>query len=64
MAEQVANVEATTAAATGITKVLDANTLGMWKNFQYNIELQEGVKLYHSRLYRVPKAYKAMLCME
>eukprot|EP00957_Ditylum_brightwellii_P202616 15330939-Ditylum_brightwellii.AAC.1 len=37
-------------------------TLGTWKNFQYNIELQEGVKSYHNRLYMVPKAYKATLC--
>eukprot|EP00957_Ditylum_brightwellii_P121916 9297031-Ditylum_brightwellii.AAC.1 len=26
-------------------------TLGMWKNFQYDIELQKGVKMYHGNPY-------------
>eukprot|EP00957_Ditylum_brightwellii_P141354 10770328-Ditylum_brightwellii.AAC.1 len=43
-------------------KELFDGTLGMWKNFQYNIKLQEGVKPHHSSLYTVPKVYKAMLC--
>eukprot|EP00957_Ditylum_brightwellii_P012658 956774-Ditylum_brightwellii.AAC.1 len=39
-------------------------TLGMWKNFQYDIELQKGVKPYHGCPYMVPKAYKATLHTE
>eukprot|EP00957_Ditylum_brightwellii_P039224 2967510-Ditylum_brightwellii.AAC.1 len=50
--EHIVNVEATKAAATKIAKILDAKyqkkhkelfegTLGTWKNFQYNIKLQE-----------------------
>eukprot|EP00957_Ditylum_brightwellii_P043220 3275575-Ditylum_brightwellii.AAC.1 len=85
LAEHIAVVEATTAAAMEIAKILDAKyqkvyllsdvleaynaldmgekeklfhvlkkyeelfdgTLGTWKNFQYDIELQEGVKPHH-----------------
>eukprot|EP00957_Ditylum_brightwellii_P008058 611250-Ditylum_brightwellii.AAC.1 len=72
LAEHIATVEATTSGATEIAKILDAKyqkkheelfdgTLGTWKNFQYDIKLQEGVKPYHGRPYMVPKAYKAML---
>eukprot|EP00957_Ditylum_brightwellii_P161310 12282117-Ditylum_brightwellii.AAC.1 len=39
-------------------------SLGTWKNFQYDIKPQEGVKMYHGKLYTVPKAYEAMLHME
>eukprot|EP00957_Ditylum_brightwellii_P135433 10326256-Ditylum_brightwellii.AAC.1 len=39
-------------------------TPGMRKNFQYNIELQDGARLYHGNLYTKPKAYEATLCME
>eukprot|EP00957_Ditylum_brightwellii_P210713 15365289-Ditylum_brightwellii.AAC.1 len=102
LAKHIATIEATTAAAMEIAKILDAKyqkvdlctdvveacstlntrekeklfhvlkkheelfdiTLGTWKIFQYDIELQEGVKLYHGKLYTVPKAYKAMICTE
>eukprot|EP00957_Ditylum_brightwellii_P212066 15366922-Ditylum_brightwellii.AAC.1 len=40
------------------------STSGTWKNFQYDIELQEGVKPYHGKPHTVPKAYEATLCME
>eukprot|EP00957_Ditylum_brightwellii_P006579 498774-Ditylum_brightwellii.AAC.1 len=98
LAEHIATVEAITATATEIAKILDTkyqkvdlhsgvveacsalnirekeklvdvlkkheelfdSILGMWRNFQYDIKLQEGVKPYHRRLYMVPKAYKAM----
>eukprot|EP00957_Ditylum_brightwellii_P164644 12535686-Ditylum_brightwellii.AAC.1 len=40
------------------------STLGMWKNFQYDIELQNSVTLYHSKLYTVLKAYKETLWTE
>eukprot|EP00957_Ditylum_brightwellii_P004913 374138-Ditylum_brightwellii.AAC.1 len=42
-------------------KELFDSTLGTWKNIQYNIELQEGIKQYHSRPYTVPKAYELSL---
>eukprot|EP00957_Ditylum_brightwellii_P203186 15333574-Ditylum_brightwellii.AAC.1 len=45
-------------------KALFNCTLGMWKNSQYNIELQDSAKLHHSRQYTVPKAYKVTLCTE
>eukprot|EP00957_Ditylum_brightwellii_P048934 3713481-Ditylum_brightwellii.AAC.1 len=102
LAKHIATVEATTAAATEMAKIVDVKyqkvdlcsdveeacnilntrekdklfhvlkkheelfdgTLGTWKNFQYDIKLQEGVKPYHRRPYTVPKAYKATLCME
>eukprot|EP00957_Ditylum_brightwellii_P201310 15325048-Ditylum_brightwellii.AAC.1 len=75
LTEHVVNVEVTKVAATEIANILDAKyqkkhkklfdgTLGTWKNFQYDIKLQEGVKPYHSRLYTVPKVYKATLHME
>eukprot|EP00957_Ditylum_brightwellii_P042559 3222554-Ditylum_brightwellii.AAC.1 len=63
LAEHIDNLEATTIAATEIAKILDAkyckkhkelfdSTLGTWNNFQYNIKLQEGVRLYHVRPYK------------
>eukprot|EP00957_Ditylum_brightwellii_P116353 8875392-Ditylum_brightwellii.AAC.1 len=75
LSEHMANVEATKAAAAFIAKILDAKhckkhkqlfngTLGTWKNFQYDIELQDGAKLYYSRPYAVPKACEATLCTE
>eukprot|EP00957_Ditylum_brightwellii_P144911 11037372-Ditylum_brightwellii.AAC.1 len=75
LAEHIAMVETTTTTATEIAKILDAKyhkkheelfdgTLGMWKNFQYDIELQEGVKPYLRRPYMLPKAYEDMLCTE
>eukprot|EP00957_Ditylum_brightwellii_P206028 15346473-Ditylum_brightwellii.AAC.1 len=38
--------------------------LGTWKNFQYDIKLQECVKPYHRRPQTVSKAYEATLHME
>eukprot|EP00957_Ditylum_brightwellii_P142913 10888753-Ditylum_brightwellii.AAC.1 len=43
---------------------LYGGTLGMWKNFQYDIGLQDSVKPYHRQPYTVPKLYKATLCTE
>eukprot|EP00957_Ditylum_brightwellii_P124225 9468950-Ditylum_brightwellii.AAC.2 len=40
------------------------NTKRTWNDFQYNVELRDRAKLYHSRLCPEPKAYKATLCME
>eukprot|EP00957_Ditylum_brightwellii_P035287 2676175-Ditylum_brightwellii.AAC.1 len=45
-------------------KALFDSTLGMWKNFQYDIRLQEGVRPYHSKLHTVHKACEATLCTE
>eukprot|EP00957_Ditylum_brightwellii_P154396 11748741-Ditylum_brightwellii.AAC.1 len=45
-------------------KELFDDTLGTWKDFQYNIELQDGAKLYHGRPYTIPKACETTLCVE
>eukprot|EP00957_Ditylum_brightwellii_P034127 2586924-Ditylum_brightwellii.AAC.1 len=39
-------------------------TLGTWKGTEYNIELQEGAKLYHRRPYSVLKVYKQSFRLE
>eukprot|EP00957_Ditylum_brightwellii_P124110 9460667-Ditylum_brightwellii.AAC.1 len=45
-------------------KELLDSTPDIWKSFKYDIELQDGTKLYHSQQYTVPKAYKTTLHME
>ena len=39
-------------------------TLGRWKNEEYDIELKDDAKPYHSRAYPIPKSYEETLRME
>jgi hypothetical protein len=39
-------------------------TLGDWKNEEYDIELQPGVKPYYGRAYPIPKAYEETVKLE
>ena len=34
------------------------STIGTWKLDKYHVTLTDGTKLYRSRLYQIPKAYK------
>eukprot|EP00957_Ditylum_brightwellii_P024523 1851367-Ditylum_brightwellii.AAC.1 len=45
-------------------KELFDGTLGMWKDFQYVIELQDNAKPHHNRPYTVPKAHEENICTE
>ena len=45
-------------------ELLFNGTLGTWKMNPVDIELQLGTKPYHSNLYPVPQAHKAVFCKE